>query len=281
MPNSSVTSIDLSKFSEGQESKQSELLAVEEPLEILIQFGPSDQRQQKALAITMRTPGQDIELATGFLYTEGIVKQPGDLVSIRHCQTAEQPQNTVKAILATDLEIDWEQLQRHFYISSSCGVCGKASIESVAVACPRESWATGPKIDNAVLGNIPEALRAMQSIFPFTGGVHAAALFDTKGHCLALKEDVGRHNALDKLVGYSWQQANLPWSDLLLVLSGRVSFELMQKALMAGARTVIAMGAPSNVAVDLAREFNVTLIGFLKKHSFNIYHQTSNNLVKK
>jgi len=269
----SVTNTPLVKFKHGDLSRHSELLAVEEPLEMVIQYGTSSQRKQKTIAITMRTPGQDLELMTGFLYAEGIIKQLADLVSVRHCVQAENPQNTVKAVLAINLEVPVKQLERHFYISSSCGVCGKASLESLAAVCPWDHQGEAPKLNDAILRGLPEALRSLQSVYQHTGGVHAAALFDAAGQPIAWREDVGRHNALDKLIGLSWHQQLLPWSDNLLVLSGRISYELMQKAVMAGARTVIAMGAPSSLAVELAREFQITLVGFLKENSYNIYHQ--------
>ncbi len=228
----------------------------------------------RTVAITMRTPGDDLGLAAGFLYGEGIVGARGDIRSIRHCPDealeAEQRDNTVNVELRAGLKPDLKSLERHFYTTSACGVCGKASLESLrlrgyAVVPP------GPVIAPAVLYGLPAKLRAAQAIFGATGGLHAAALFDAEGKLLALREDVGRHNALDKLVGWALMEGRLPLHGHVVMVSGRTSFEIVQKCVAAGVPIICAVSAPSSLAVALAREFHVTLIGFLRGERFNVY----------
>lgn len=252
-----------------------DLLAVEEPMEIRLGYGPPDDRQQTSLAVTMRTPGHDLELALGFLYAEGIIQTMDQVLSIRHCVDKEVEEearkNIVRAELIPEVEPDWERLQRNFFTSSSCGICGKASIESVQMtACPALPEPT-PWLSADIILTLPETLRQSQTSFRHTGGLHAAALFNQKGELILVREDVGRHNAMDKLVGAALHQGLLPLDAYICQLSGRLSFELVQKSLIAGIPVLLAIGAPSSLAVSLSQEFKQTLIGFVKKDRFNIY----------
>lgn len=266
---------DIWRFEENAWTKTPDLLAVEEPLEIRLGYGPKEDRQQSSLAVTMRTPGHDLELAMGFLYAEGIIHSAGQLISLKHCVDkevdAEARNNIVRAELTPEVKPDWEKLQRNFFTSSSCGICGKASIESVqmsgcSVLPDQEPWLTAEKIVS-----LPQALYKSQTSFRYTGGLHAAALFDKEGKLILLREDVGRHNAMDKLIGAALFQELFPLDSYICQLSGRLSFELVQKSLIAGIPALVAIGAPSSLAVQLSREFGQTLIGFVKADRFNIY----------
>jgi FdhD protein len=240
-------------------------LSVEEPLEIQLCHGPG--RSVQSVSITMRTPGNDKDLALGFLFTEGILQRL-DVLETIHMAPAS---NRVLISLKPEFSIDLKKMERHFYTTSSCGVCGKASIEALEAThvCPVQApaWSFEP----ALICSLPEQLRAAQEQFEHTGGVHASALFDRAGNLLALREDVGRHNALDKLIGLYFQQGELPLSQHILLLSGRASFELLQKAAAAGIRMVCAVGAPSSLAVATAKSLGIALIGFLRKDRFNLY----------
>ena len=250
-------------------------LAAEEPLEIVIAFGALHQRRRQSISVTMRTPtGHDFELALGFLLTEGIINGYEDVISVRYAanQLDESAQlNIVQVDLQPFINFDANKLQRHFYTSSSCGVCGKASIEMIETTSCFWLMEGLPMVKTDILFELPEKLRQAQSVFDSTGAIHAAALFNTSGELIALREDVGRHNALDKLIGWAMQREMLPLQNFILLVSGRSSFELVQKALMAGIPILAAVGAPSSLAVQLAHENNMTIIGFLKKHRFNIY----------
>ncbi len=250
--------------------REDDLLATEEPLEIRIGFGDSLQRIQKSISVTMRTPGHDFELASGFLFTEGIIKSPGDIQSIKHCNGKNE--NVVRVELKDDVGFELGKLERNFYTTSSCGVCGKSSIEAIKTVCrlPASNIDT-LTVPSEIICTLPSVLRKRQDVFDFTGGLHACGLFDTSGHLLLMREDVGRHNALDKLIGSSLNQSLLPLDKYLLLLSGRASFELIQKAWMAGIKIVAAIGAPSSLAVQMAEESEITLIGFLRNETFNIY----------
>jgi FdhD protein len=247
-------------------------LAAEEPLEIRLLWWEDGQERRKSIAVTMRTPGDDFELAVGFLYSEGIVTSREDVVDVSWCMDEDEPQtfNIVTVTLRPDIPFDISRLERHFYTTSSCGVCGKATLEALEVrGC--EPLPFGPVVDPAVIQSLPAALRRSQEVFERTGGLHAAGLFDRDGNLLALHEDVGRHNALDKLIGTQLMAGNCPLDGCLLLLSGRASFELLQKALVARIPLVAAVGAPSSLAVSLAESFNVTLAGFVREDGFNIY----------
>jgi FdhD protein len=245
-----------------------DMLVVEEPLEIRLD------PQSASLAVTMRTPGDDFDLVVGFLYSEGILQRRSDLISLRYCSDAKsvggKSQNIISVNLAGTAEIDFSALQRHFFMSSSCGVCGKASINSLrqrGARCVVDSF----KLDVSVLYGLSERLRLAQKNFAATGGLHAAALFDGQGRLLRVREDIGRHNALDKLIGALLLAEELPVRDSIIMISGRASFEVMQKCIMAGAPMLCAVSAPSSLAVSMAQAFGVTLVGFLREHRFNLY----------
>lgn len=243
-----------------------DLLAVEEPLEIRIVYGPENNRQQKNISVTMCTPGNDNELATGFLFTEGIITNKEDIMS------CSAPGNSIViADLRPGISFDPQKLERHFYTSSSCGVCGKSSIESVKNKIRNKSANVNIKVNASVINTLPGSLRKHQEVFKHTGGLHASAVFDLDGKLLLSREDVGRHNALDKLIGAALQSGLIPLNQHILLLSGRASFELIQKAAMAGIKIVCAVGAPSSLAVEMAKECDITLIGFLRDGRFNIY----------
>lgn len=265
-----VTRVVIKKVSTSAVEETEDVLAAEEPLEIRIEYGPMDARIQKSISVTMRTPGSDFELASGFLYTEGIIAAKDDIAAIHHCNGAAG--NVVKVQLAPAVSPDMEKLDRHFYTTSSCGVCGKSSIEAVRVARrPVDEQEDGLRFSPSLIYRLPELLRDQQELFAYTGGLHGCALFNTEGQLLVTREDVGRHNAVDKLIGYAMQKDMLPLNDHILLLSGRASFELVQKATMAGIRATAAVGAPSTLAVQMAEENKMTLIGFLRGARFNIY----------
>ena len=255
-----------------------DLLAVEEPLEIRLGFRNNGKLTHRAISITMRTPGDDHSLAAGFLFTEGIVKDRDQISTIQHCGTGRNPSgsegvsplNTIRVDLDDASTIDLKRLERHFYTSSSCGVCGKSSIDALktgAKPLPTSDFA----VTRDVIHSLPNALRGLQDVFDQTGGLHASALFDKNGNIDLVREDVGRHNALDKIIGEKFLAGETPLGDRILMVSGRASFELVQKALMAGIPILAAVGAPSSLAVELAREVGMTLIGFVRDHRFNIY----------
>ena len=271
---------------------QPDLIAIEEPLELQLTYGPAEARAVKSISVTMRTPGHDAELAAGFLVTEGIVSDEShiDSISVGPSDDSEPPSvlelrngvdqivfedtrgsNVVRVALAPHVEVSTANLQRNFYTTSSCGICGKASLLALRTVCPPRR-ANIFSIDAETLCALPERLRAAQGIFDQTGGLHAAGLFTANGELDSLREDVGRHNAVDKLLGAAFLADHFPLRDRVLLLSGRVSFELMQKALMGGLPMVVAVGAPSSLAVQVAREFDITLVGFLRDNHFNVYH---------
>ncbi|WP_428099093.1 formate dehydrogenase accessory sulfurtransferase FdhD [Candidatus Rariloculus sp.] len=256
-------------------SADTDVVATEEPLEIRLGYSRPDggQRTEQSISITMRTPGNDEELALGFLFTEAIIAKREDVASVGPCGPPAENGliNVVRVELADDVAVDLDRLERHFYTSSSCGVCGKASIEAVSVQGRFDLHADGMTIGRDVIASLPEKLVAAQSVFAETGGLHASGLFDARGEIAAVREDVGRHNALDKLVGSRLKMDALPLTGLGIIVSGRASFELMQKAMVAGCPLVAAVGAPSSLAVELAAEFGMTLIGFLKRDRFNAY----------
>jgi FdhD protein len=244
-----------------------DLLAVEEPLEIRLGCAMDGRRSHRGISITMRTPGHDDELAVGFLFTERIVTARDQVMGVRACRVG----NVVRVDLRPEVAVDLTRLERHFYTASSCGVCGKASLEAVRVCSPHRPSEGWPVVEAAVIHRLSDTLRAEQTVFDRTGGLHAAALFDTHGNLLCLREDVGRHNALDKLIGVQFLSGRTPLSESVLLVSGRASFELVQKAAVAGIPILAAVGAPSSLAVDLARECGLTVLGFVRADRFNIY----------
>jgi FdhD protein len=241
--------------------KQSDTLVREEPLEIRV--------RGKSIAVTMRTPGYDRELAAGFLLSEGIIRQRDEITEIAPCLESDSPENTLNVFLSPSVEVDFTRLTRHVFASSSCGLCGKASIESVHQHfSPIESNSV---IAPETLVDLPNRMRAAQQTFSQTGGLHAAAIFDLQGNLLAIREDAGRHNAVDKVLGWGFLESKLPFSSHVLLVSGRASFEIVQKALAARIPIIAAVSAPSSLAVEFADESNQTLVGFLRGKTFNIY----------
>ncbi len=254
------------RWTGGSHDAATDELAVEEPLEVLLATGVAGHRNRRPLAVTMRTPGQDVELVLGFLFTEGLIARAAQVQGWRQLD-----ENRLLVELAPEVRVDVQRLERNFYTTSSCGVCGKASLEAVqTVSCyfPRPGQ---PRVSASMLLRLPEALRRQQTLFRLTGGIHAAALFTAQGELLLLREDVGRHNALDKLIGAALLQGLVPMTDHLLLVSGRAGFELVQKAAMAGLPVLAAVGAPSSLAVELAGQAGMTLVGFLRSERFNIY----------
>lgn len=251
---------------------EQDALAVEEPLEIRLEFEADGQRTTKSISITMRTPGHDFDLAAGFLFTEGIVQSAEQIRAIRHCSGMKGGKdNVVKVELAAGVSIDFARLERHFYTSSSCGVCGKTSIEALQVTGCQTLLKSEWQFASTTIHALPDKLRAAQAVFDSTGGLHAAALFQAGGDLIVLREDVGRHNAVDKLIGAQFRAGHTPLSESLLLVSGRASFELVQKAVMGGIPVLAAVGAPSSLAVELAHNFGMTLLGFVRDGRFNIY----------
>jgi FdhD protein len=249
-------------------------LAREEPLEIQVAFGAPESRQWETVAITMRTPGHDRELAAGFLVGEGLLRSLDQIEAVhsRGPRYGEEGfQHSVRVTLRPGVEIDLARLERNFYTTSSCGVCGKTSLEALelnfASQLPKSNW----QVARETICALPAKLREAQAIFDRTGGLHAAGLFTPEGRTVIVREDVGRHNAVDKVIGTEFLAGHLPLSRHVLVVSGRASFELMQKAVAAGIGVLVAVGAPSSLAVEVAEKFGATLIGFTKSDSFNIY----------
>ena len=245
--------------------ERTDWIVIEEPLEIRA-HGPG--QAPASVAVTMRTPGNDAELAVGFLYTEGLVTSRGEIVTAREWVARRGgPCNVVE--IALSRPFDSSILKRNFFATSSCGVCGKATLEQIAVRCP--AVGPGPVIGRSVLVALPNAMREAQAVFERTGGLHAAGLFDAAGELICLREDVGRHNAVDKLVGRALLDGELPLAGRMMLVSGRTSFEILQKAAVAGVPIVCAVSAPSSLAVSVAGRLGITLVGFLRGSSFNLY----------
>jgi FdhD protein len=266
--------IDISKVSDGDRNSVKDHVAVEEPLEIQLSAPTANLAAAKSISITMRTPGHDVELALGFLFTEAIISRIGDVSDSSRTGTPDPAtglRNTVRVELNPGVDVDLDRLQRHFYTTSSCGVCGKASIDALRVNVSKSLHDKGTGYDRKLIESLPDKLLHEQQLFSQTGGLHAAAVFDNKGQLKIVREDVGRHNAVDKVIGALLVQDALPANNMGLLVSGRASFELVQKALVAGITTLIAVSAPSSLAVALAEEYGMTLIGFLRGSSFNIY----------
>jgi len=273
MPVNQITTLPITKVDNAGSLETSDALAIEEPLEIRLEFGSAENRLVQNISVTMRTPGNDTELALGFLFTEGIIKKQEDIAQIEHCfiACAENKENVIQVSLGKDVIPHLQNTERNFYTTSSCGVCGKGSINAIRTVGTYIDQQDNNSIDAAILHQLPEILSRHQKVFADTGGLHASALFTQTGKLLLVREDVGRHNALDKLIGAALNENWLPLTNNILLLSGRASFELVQKAAMAGITIIAAVGAPSSLAVQLAEEFNITLIGFLRNNRFNIY----------
>jgi FdhD protein len=266
---SGLVSVELGRVTGSLSVPSSDELSAEEPLEIRLAAHAAGSAPTP-VAVTMRTPGDDVDLAAGFLFTEGIIAGVGDLEGIRRIGL-----NAVEARLRLGVTPDAARLDRHSFVSSSCGACGKRSIAAVRVARRHPILPGTPRISPQLIHRLPQALRAGQSAFARTGGIHASGLFDANGQLLGLREDVGRHNALDKLIGSELLAGRVPLSCGIVLVSGRVSFELVQKAAIAGVPVIGAVGAPSSLAVDLARECGMTLLGFVRDARFNVYSDSS------
>ncbi|SDC21373.1 formate dehydrogenase accessory sulfurtransferase FdhD [Pedobacter soli] len=264
--------VAIKKMSDGISYEHHDMLAIEEPLEIRLSGNKKGEQVISSISVTMRTPGNDEELAKGFLFTEGIIGHDTTLQKTETFVCSEGRENIITLALTSGQIPDLSGSERNFYTTSSCGVCGKSSIASIRTRQPFQLATTDQGcIDSDVLLQLPAIMQSQQDLFSATGGLHACGLFNTHGALLDLKEDVGRHNALDKLIGKAFTAGLLPLRDHVLLLSGRASFELVQKAAMAGIATIAAIGAPSSLAVELASECNITLVGFLRGRSFNIY----------
>lgn len=266
--------INVNKISGQSARAADDLVAIEEPLEIRLGYATSEGRTATSVSITMRTPGNDAELAAGFLYSEAIVRNSADIAAIEHCGPVAPDtgnHNVIRVDLKPDVGVDLGKLQRHFYTTSSCGVCGKSSLDALRITGAARLATGNIRFSPDMIITLPDALQAGQKAFAETGGLHAAAAFDSHGDILVTREDVGRHNAVDKVVGAMLAQDLLPGRDLGLIVSGRTSFELAQKTLMAGIPLLAAVSAPSSLAIQLAQEFNISLVGFLRGDTFNIY----------
>jgi FdhD protein len=268
----------VSKVYGDQQLSQTDRVAVEEPLEIQLCSATIDGAAAKSISITMRTPGDDAALAIGFLFTESIIQDPSQVVSVDHVGETDADtglRNKIRVELVPQVEIDYARLERHFYTTSSCGVCGKASIDALHVTGLKSLRDNRSEFRREVIVAMPGRLLTGQHLFSETGGLHAAALFDEDGDIIVMREDVGRHNAVDKVIGWMFMNGRLPAQRQGLLVSGRASFELMQKSLVAGIPLLAAVGAPSSLAVRIANDFGMTLIGFLRDDRFNIYSDTT------
>jgi FdhD protein len=264
---SATTQIQIKRVSTAHLSNSYDELAIEEPLEIQLIYGSLNNRIQKTISITMRTPGNDEELAVGFLFTEGIIHNKSQVTNA-YVSFAE---NKVLVTINENEKLNLQKTERNFYTTSSCGVCGKTSIEAIKTISAYDNKKDEIFVSADLFYRLENELRQQQAVFKTTGGLHASALFDLEGNLISLREDVGRHNALDKLIGAAFLKDELPLNNKILLLSGRASFELVQKATMAGIKIIAAVGAPSSLAVQLAEEAGITLIGFLRSEQFNIY----------
>jgi FdhD protein len=271
----SVAAAPVRAVGSGGAVERSDLLAVEEPLEVRVVVEEAGRRRRHPIAVTMRTPGHDFELAVGFLHGEGALAGRSLVAGVDYCSdgAAEEARNVVEVTLAPGADFDPGRFSRNVYTSSSCGICGRGSLELVRAALPAKATITPaePRLDAGMLLALPGRLAAAQATFAATGGLHAAALFDAAGVLELVREDVGRHNAVDKVVGARLLAGRLPAPDRLLLVSGRASFELVQKAVLAGLPVLAAVGAASSLAVELARDNGMTLIGFLRDGRFNVY----------
>lgn len=263
-----VEDIKIHKIIAGAINEVPDKVAVEEPLQIQLVYSTATGQMLKDIAVTMRTPGNDEELAAGFLFTEGIIKNVDDISGIKAVHVDE---NIVQVILKENIKPTLGNAARNFYTTSSCGICGKASIDAIRTASQYGEIKNDSLIPAAIFYTLQNELKKQQKVFEDTGGIHASALFDADGKFIMLREDVGRHNALDKIIGAAMLSNQLPLNNCILFLSGRASFELLQKAVMAGIKIIASVGAPSSLAVEMAGENDVTLIGFLKEDRFNIY----------
>jgi FdhD protein len=261
----SIKHVLIHRYSDDSFNTKDDILAIEDPLEIALVF-ENNIASRKPISITMRTPGNDEELSLGFLFTESIIDKNSDITKL-----IQVNDNSIDVYLSPEIKIDLNKLNRHFYTSSSCGVCGKSSLDAIRTINSDRINDYDFTISKTLLFDLNNRVKTQQTVFQSTGGLHASALFDAQGNIIALREDVGRHNALDKIIGMGFLAGDLPLEKSVLFLSGRASFELIQKAIIGGIKVICALGAPSSLAVELAEEYNITLVGFLKPNSFNIY----------
>ena len=258
----------INKIVNGEKVEVEDELAIEEPLEIQLVYSTPNGRMQKNISVTMRTPGNDEELAAGFLFTEGIIKHATDITTVQHLPS---DMNRVLVTLVENKMPSLNNAERNFYTTSSCGICGKGSIDAINVAAVFPNTLDTISLPASLVYSLPDLVKKEQQVFQHTGGIHASALIDFSGEVILIREDVGRHNALDKIIGNRFLKSQLPLGNNILFLSGRSSFELIQKAFMAGIKIVVAVGAPSSLALEMAKECGITLIGFLRGEKFNIY----------
>jgi FdhD protein len=270
MARTPVTSTEVERITHERREGTTDLVAVEEPLQIILEHGEHHARRQTPLAVTMRTPGNDADLVTGFLYGEGVIGGPEDLIRIHHCAHAETPDNVVRAVLRDHVVVPSRLLERNLTVTSACGVCGERTLDALSKeGCSRIVVEEG-SLDPDAIRRALTSLEGSQAFFRHTGGTHGAALFNRQGDLLMHREDVGRHNALDKLVG-AWLQSPPTTQDAFVVVSSRASFELVQKTVRAGFVMLVAIGAASSLAVDTAKRFDLTLVGFARESRFNVY----------
>jgi len=262
------------KYQKEKKSTLEDLVSIEEPLEMIVSYKKNDEWIDNSISITMRTPKNDEDLITGLLFCEGIINKISDIQKIEFLGEKVGKynlQNKIRVILANSENFDAKHLKRNFLTNSSCGVCGKTSMDSLEIICKTKINKDVPKVKNSLITKIPNLLRKNQSEFSKTGGIHASSLFNKEGKALVIKEDVGRHNALDKVIGHALKNSIFDTKNQFIACSGRLSFELVQKTLMANIGLLMGVGAPTSLAIDLAKQFNITLIGFVKSDSFNIY----------
>ena len=262
------------KYKQNQTSIIDELVSIEEPLEMIICYKKNNDWINNSISITMRTPKNDEDLIVGLLFSEGIIHKISEIKKVEllgHKTGKFKLQNKIRVTLNNSKNLDVKHLRRNFLTNSSCGICGKASMDSLEIICKTKINKDNPKIKNSLITRIPKLLKQKQSEFSKTGGIHASALFDQNGKVLVIREDIGRHNALDKVIGHSFKNSIFDTKNQFIACSGRLSFELVQKTLMANIGLLMGVGAPTSLAIDLAKRFDITLIGFVKTDSFNIY----------
>ena len=262
------------KYKQNQTSTIDELVSIEEPLEMIIYYKKNNDWINNSISITMRTPKNDEDLIVGLLFSEGIIQKTSEIKKVEllgHKTGKFKLQNKIRVTLNNSKNLDVKHLRRNFLTNSSCGICGKASMDSLEIICKTKINKDNPKIKNSLITRIPKLLKQKQSEFSKTGGIHASALFDQSGKVLVIREDIGRHNALDKVIGHSFKNSIFDTKNQFIACSGRLSFELVQKTLMANIGLLMGVGAPTSLAIDLAKRFDITLIGFVKTDSFNIY----------
>ena len=262
------------KYKQNQTSTIDELVSIEEPLEMIIYYKKNNDWINNSISITMRTPKNDVDLIVGLLFSEGIIQKTSEIKKVEllgHKTGKFKLQNKIRVTLNNSKNLDVKHLRRNFLTNSSCGICGKASMDSLEIICKTKINKDNPKIKNSLITRIPKLLMQKQSEFSKTGGIHASALFDQNGKVLVIREDIGRHNALDKVIGHSFKNSIFDTKNQFIACSGRLSFELVQKTLMANIGLLMGVGAPTSLAIDLAKRFDITLIGFIKSDSFNVY----------